>query len=108
MSLRDRNIMRPSKATPYKNEGRVYTTYGVPTLSRPLTDEEKLVEARLHEKYDEILGDFQMIACKNLGKSLWLIRLFDCREIETEIGPHELDGEISRWLKRYYPEVQGD
>lgn len=75
------------------------------TFSRELTDEEKLVEAHLHQKYDPILGDFEFHACTNMGKPLWFIRIFDCREIETNAGPHELTAEIERWLIINYPEI---
>ena len=105
MSLKNRNIMRPSKATPHKNEGRNYTIYGGVCFDRPLTDEEKLVESHLHEKYDPILGEFEFHACTNMGKPLWFVRVFDCREIETNAGPHEVAGEIDRWLIKHYPDI---
>jgi hypothetical protein len=105
MSLKNRAISKPSKASTYRGNGRTYSMYAGVTLSRELTDEEKLVESELHRKYDPILGEFEFHACTNMGKPSWFVRVFDCREIETNAGPHELAGEIDRWLLRAYPDV---
>lgn len=94
-----------NKSPRYKGNGKFGYQYQIGMPTRELTDDEKLVEAELHKKYDDILGDFSMVAGKNKGKTLWLVKIYDGREVESYQGPHELDKELERWLIRVYPEI---
>ena len=97
-----------NQASTYKGNGKfAYQTWGS-IIPRPLTDEEKHVEQALIATWGEIIGEFKMLAGTNMQKPIWIIKIYDGREVESYEGPHELDKELTRWLVNTYPEIASE
>jgi len=100
MSLTDRNIMRPSKSTPYRGNGKSYLMSSGACYSRPLTDDEKAVAEEIQAKYGQYMAAFQMFAGQNMQKPIWFIRFEDCTEVESNVSAADLVEEVRKHLKR--------
>ena len=116
MSVRERKVYGdmkqrstgPSKATQYRGNGKVSYQTGGMMIPRPLTDEEKHVEAYIREKYKDYIADFMMLAGTNMQKPIWMLRFENGVEAESYQGPHELEHEVMEMIKRAGHELNGE
>ena len=104
--MKNRNAAKPSKATPYRGNGKFHLHFGGSMFPRPLTEEEEFIRSYIQEKYGKHMAEWNMIAGTNMGKPIWLIRLANGWEIESYQGPHELETELLRMFKRQGIEVE--
>ena len=100
MSLTDRNIMRPSKSTPYRGNGKSYLMSSGCCYSRPLNDDELKIAMEIEVRYGQYMSAFKMFAGQNMQKPIWFIRLEDCTEVESNVSAANLVEEVRKHLAR--------